>query len=216
LGTTESFDGVAALPIFSAGGESSTVQDKVPESNSALADNDNAINALIIITELLDVDSKPRKRKADDQIVPWNKDFRLRKKIEGGGGGVGGGGSGRYGGGGGKCKEKEEEKVEEDEFSCHGESDRKDNADSDKEEHAPSKDNLLHLLETLNDKLDGSESLFSDDDEESVKSGLELPPFFQIMILAKRSRMRTQKGSRSLRRKRVQALSLISMIGLKC
>ena len=66
---------MAAVPILSAG-ESSTVQDNVPETNAALADNNNAINALIVSTEVLDLDSIPTKRKADDQIVPWDKYLR--------------------------------------------------------------------------------------------------------------------------------------------
>jgi hypothetical protein len=104
LGTTESYDGVAAVPILLAG-ESSTVQDNVPETNAALADNDNAINDLIVSTEVLDLDSKSRKRKA---IVPYDKDFRLRKKKDGGGGGglipIGGGGGGINPRGGGNAK----------------------------------------------------------------------------------------------------------------
>jgi hypothetical protein len=102
-GTMEYYDGVATVPPFE------TVE-------SAPATNDeNAINALIDGTAVLALDPQERKRKADDEPVPWDKETRLRKKKDGGGGGGGGSGrrSGGGGGGGGKRRQSKKKKVED-------------------------------------------------------------------------------------------------------
>ena len=179
-GSMECYDGVAAVPPLVAG-------------ESAPATNDeNAINALINGTAVLALDPPERKRKTDDEPVPWDKETRLRKKKDGGGGG---GGSGRRsgGGGGGKRRQSKKKKVEDKESELSDkeeeesdkelsleESDKEEDADSDKEKLECSSDNSMHVSETLEDKLVAvSDSNFFDmDDEKSVNSGIVVRPFF--------------------------------------
>ena len=125
-GSMECYDGVAAVPPLVAG-------------KSAPATNDeNAINALINGTAVLALDPPERKRKADDEPVPWDKETRLRKKKDGGGGGGGGSGRRSGGGGGGKRRQSKKKKEEdkENKISSLEESDKeeeKSDTDSDKE-----------------------------------------------------------------------------------